>query len=77
MTVNNGHGVTQNWAHESIFYTKDGIPRLSSDQRFPAMVLMTSLNGYFVLPNRCLVEEMFRRMEPEPWPPSPPWGAIG
>ncbi|MFQ5841773.1 MAG: CFI-box-CTERM domain-containing protein, partial [Thermodesulfobacteriota bacterium] len=34
------------------------IPSLSNDQKLPVMVLMTCLNGYFVLPNRSLVEEM-------------------
>jgi hypothetical protein len=53
-----GHGSTQHWAHESIFYTNDDIPRLSNDQRLPVMLLMTCLNGYFILPARCLAEEM-------------------
>jgi hypothetical protein len=53
-----GHGSTQHWAHESIFYTNDDIPRLSNDQMLPVMLLMTCLNGYFILPERCLAEEM-------------------
>ncbi len=53
-----GHGSTQHWAHERIFSTTH-IPRLSNDQRLPVMVLMTCLNGYFVMPTiRSLVEEM-------------------
>jgi hypothetical protein len=53
-----GHGSTQVWAHESIFYTGDDIPRLSNEQMLPVMLLMTCLNGYFILPDRCLAEEM-------------------
>jgi hypothetical protein len=56
-----GHGSTQHWAHESIFYTEDDIPRLSNDQMLPIMLLMTCLNGYFILPNGCLAEEMLLR----------------
>jgi hypothetical protein len=65
-----GHGSTQHWAHEGIFYTKDDIPRLSNDQKLPVMVLMTCLNGYFVVPdssgdpNWCLVEEMLLATNP-------------
>jgi hypothetical protein len=71
-----GHGSTQHWAHEGIFYTKDDIPRLSNDQKLPVMVLMTCLNGYFVvpdwwdpvqelwLPNWSLAEEMLLATNP-------------
>ena len=53
-----GHGSTQYWAHEKILRTTD-IPNLSNGQRLPVMVLMTCLNGYFVMPNlRSFSEEM-------------------
>ena len=47
-----GHGSTQHWAHEGIFYTIDDIPRLSNDRKLPVMILMTCFNGYYVVPDR-------------------------
>ena len=44
------HGSKRYWAHEGIFY-RDNISNLSNDQRLPAMVFMTCLNGYLVMPN--------------------------
>ncbi|MFB0547061.1 MAG: C25 family cysteine peptidase, partial [Anaerolineae bacterium] len=53
-----GHGSPQYWAHERIFRTTH-IPGLSNGQRLPVMVLMTCLNGYFVMPtSRSFAEEM-------------------
>jgi hypothetical protein len=72
-----GHGSTQHWAHEGIFYTIDDIPRLSNDRKLPVMVLMTCFNGYYVvpdrwddvqkiwLPNRCMAEEMLLATHPQ------------
>ena len=48
--VNYGHGSTQNFAHGDIVYPDD-VPNLSNDQRLPVMVIMTCLNGCFVMPN--------------------------
>ena len=45
-----GHGSKQYWAHEGIFY-RDNIPNLSNGQRLPAIVFMTYLNGYFLVPS--------------------------
>jgi hypothetical protein len=48
MIVNNGHGSTQSWAHEGIFYTDDN-PNVSNDQGLPVMVMMTCHNDYFMV----------------------------
>jgi hypothetical protein len=60
-----GHGSTQYWAHERILRTTH-IPSLTNGQRLPVIVLMTCLNGYFVMPNfRCFVEDMLLAKNPQ------------
>ncbi len=57
-----GHGFINNWAHEGIFDTTH-IPELSNHQRLPVMVVMTCMNGYFLVPYPgwgSLAEEMLR-----------------
>jgi hypothetical protein len=57
-----GHGFINNWAHEGIFDTTH-IPNLSNGQRLPVMVVMTCMNGYFLVPDPgwgSLAEEMLR-----------------
>ena len=58
MTGNNGHGSMQHSTRGNIVFTDD-IRHLSNDQRLPVMVMMTSLNGCFAMPNgsRFLTDE--------------------
>jgi hypothetical protein len=63
-----GHGFITDWADVGIFDTSH-IPDLSNDQRLPVMVLMTCMNGYFLVPYPgwgSLAEEMLLAHKKDP-----------